>query len=853
MKLVLNGKEIEFEGRPTILQLARANGVNIPSLCDHERLSPFSGCRLCLVEIEGRSGFPPSCGTYAEEGMKIKTDTPQLKKLRRQILELILSEHPSSCLICSEKQACDDYKSTIRKVGETTGCVLCPNNQRCELQDLVEALDIKDVPFPALYRDFEVKRKDPFFDRNYNLCILCGRCVRMCHEVRGASAISFVYRGSEEVIGTVFDKTLLEAGCQFCGACVDTCPTGALTERALKYETLHDQTSKTICPFCGLGCVLEADLRRGRIISTHPANGAALNQGQACAKGRFVLKDVVHTSKRILSPKIRKGKEMEDVGWDEALDFVAKKLKSYKGSELALIDSPQMSCEDVYVSRKFAREALKTKNVAASPGYAPPSVYESLSLDDSTLIPFNFKLEDIAEAKTIVLVDLDLSVSHPIVWVEVLDAVKNGANLVVLSPTELASTRFATHWLRHKPGSEIHLLAYLSKIILEETENSDWPKIDGYEPFSKTINKLSIERLRDWTGIVETQMRDAAQTLLEEGPVVYMFGMELTSLSQKNMGGLALRNLALLTSGQLVPLGLENNQRGHFELTYPSSIKDRSINDIHLAAGEGRIKGVYFLGTFPWPKNTKTEFIVYQGTHENDISLRADVVLPAATFAEAEGTYVNIEGRIQKSFPVLEPVGEAKPDWWIFSQLAKRLKLAGFSYKNVSSVLAEIQKNNFGLKKASPEDLKKEKELFVQEKRGGISKFVPLKFPSTLPSVNKRFPFLMVNDYSLDAYRSLYLGEVSRGLGILRNPEWISLCPKDADRLGLQHGDEVKISSELGKMSGYVKLNDTVVEGTVKTNFIWNENIKFHDIILKALGSDDFKSIRVLPVKIERG
>jgi len=189
MKLVLNGNEIEFEGRPTILNLARNNGVAIPSLCDHERLTPFSGCRLCLVEIEGRRGFPPSCGTYAEEGMDIKTDTPQLKKLRQQILELILSEHPSSCLICSEKQDCDDHKSTIRKVGETTGCVLCPNNGRCELQDVVESLEIKNVPFPALYRDFDVKKKDPFIDRNYNLCILCGRCVRMCHEVRGASAI----------------------------------------------------------------------------------------------------------------------------------------------------------------------------------------------------------------------------------------------------------------------------------------------------------------------------------------------------------------------------------------------------------------------------------------------------------------------------------------------------------------------------------------------------------------------------------------------------------------------------------------------------------------------------------------
>jgi len=853
MKLVLNGKEIEVEGRPTILQIARENGVKIPSLCDHERLTPFSGCRLCLVEIEGRRGFPPSCGTYAEEGMKIKTDTPQLKKLRQQILELILSEHPSACLICSEKKDCDDYKSTIRKVGETTGCVLCPNNGRCEFQDIVEALEIENVQFPALYRDFEVKKKDPFFDRNYNLCILCGRCVRMCHEVRGASAISFVYRGSDEVIGTVFDKTLVEAGCQFCGACVDTCPTGALTERALKYETLPDGQSKTICPLCGIGCALDVDLKNGKILSTRPANGTSLNRGQACVKGRFVLKDVAYASERIKTPKIRKGKELEEVGWDEALDFAAQKLKTYKGSELALIDSPQMSCEDIYVSRKFAKDAIKTKNVAASPGFAPQSIYQSLFLDNGTLSPLNFKLKDIAKARTIVLMGTDLTVSHPIIWLEALEAVKNGANLVVVSPTELASTRFATQWLCNRAGSEIHLLGYLSKIILEQEEASELKGIEGYETFLKSLGKLSLERTVELTGINEHQLRDTALSLLEEGPVAYLFGMELTAFAQKNMGALALKNLALMTSGQLFPLGLENNQRGHFELTHFSSLRDMKINDLLQSVEDGRIKALYVMGTLPWPKKVKAEFIVFQGSYENDFSQKADVVFPAATFAEVDGTYVNIEGRIQRSFPAIEPLGEARPDWWILAQLAERLKLTDFKYKKSASILNEIQKNNFGLKKASPEDLKKGKEIFVQERKEEKSQFFPLEFSPSIPGVSKKYPFLMLNDYNLDAYRSLYLGHVSRGLEKIRDPEWISLCPEDAEKIGLEHGDNVAISSELGKMSGRVRLTNAVTEGIVKSNFIWSENQKFYKTILKALGSDDFKSIRVLPVKIERG
>ncbi len=853
MKLVLNGKEIEFEGRPTILHLAQKNGITIPSLCDFDRLTPFSGCRLCLVEIEGRRGFPPSCGTYAEEGMNIKTDTPQLKKLRQQILELILSEHPSSCLICSEKQDCDNYKSTIRKVGETTGCVLCPNNGRCDLQDVVKVLEIENVHFPALYRDFEVKKKDPFFDRNYNLCILCGRCVRVCHEVRGASAISFVHRGSNEVIGTVFDKTLEEAGCQFCGACVDICPTGALTERTLRYETLPDGASKTICPFCGIECVLDVDLKEGRMLSTRPANGSSLNRGQACVKGRFISKDVVYTAKRINSPKIRKGKDLEDVGWDEALDFVARKLKSYKGSEIALIDSPQMSCEDIYVGRKFAKEALKTKNVTDSLGFARESIYSSLSQDDSWLSSLNFRIKDIAKARTIFLVGTELSASFPIVWVEVLEAVKKGANLIVVSPTGLPSTRFATHWLKNKAGSEEQLLGFLLKNVLEQEEISNFQSIEGYESLLKSLDKLSIKDLEAWTGIRENQLTETASSLLEEGPVAFLFGMELNLLSRQNMGSLALQNLALLTSGQLYPLGLENNQRGYFELTHLVIPKNKTIGDIQHAVEDGRIKALYAMGSFPWSKKKKTEFIVFQGLYENELSLKADVVLPAASFAEVDGTYVNIEGRIQRSVPAIEFIGNSKPDWWIFAQLAKRMKLSSFNYKKSANIMKEIQKNNFGFKKASPEDLAKGKEIFVQEQKKEFARFFPLKFSPPIRGVGKRYPFLMLNDYNLDAYRSLYLGHVSKGLGKIKNPEWISLCPEDAKKLGLGEGDRVKISSELGRMSGFVKVTNSVTKGIVKSNFIWNENQKFYHTILKALGSEKFKSIRVFPVKIERG
>ncbi|MDH4272844.1 MAG: 2Fe-2S iron-sulfur cluster-binding protein, partial [Candidatus Aminicenantes bacterium] len=202
VKLKINGRDIAAASGSTVLEAAQAHGIRIPNLCASKGLTPYGGCRLCLVEVKGKRGYLPACCTVVEEGLEVTTDTPRLQALRRQTLELILSEHPHACLICSEKKDCEEYKSTIRKVGEVTGCVLCSENGRCDLQDVVTELKVERVRWPASYRDFEVHREDPFFDRNYNLCILCARCVRVCSEVRGAAAISVVYRGPRAAVGT---------------------------------------------------------------------------------------------------------------------------------------------------------------------------------------------------------------------------------------------------------------------------------------------------------------------------------------------------------------------------------------------------------------------------------------------------------------------------------------------------------------------------------------------------------------------------------------------------------------------------------------------------------------------------
>jgi len=844
MRIIINGKQIEVDNRKTILETARENNIYIPSLCDHSGLIPFSGCRLCIVKIKGRKGYAPSCSTYVEEGMEIKTESPQIGKMRRQILDLILSEHPNACLICNEKENCDEYKATIRKVIEVTGCVLCPNNGRCELQDIVEYLKVDKVSFPSVYRDFEVKKNDPFFDRNYNLCILCGRCVRVCHEVRGISAISFVNRGPQTVIGTPLDRPLLDSECQFCGACVDICPTGALTERAIKYEHLPSNKVKTICPVCSMGCELEVELKDERILSFSPSDDGPVNHGQACVRGRFTLKDIVYSPRRIVRPLIRKNKKLEEVSWQEALDFVVQGLKNYRGKEIVLTASLQATCEDSYILRKFARDVLKTENIVSTAYFSPLGVYRDLAKKKGFEPYLNFKIEDISKAKVIFLLGEDITVSNPIIWLKVFEAVKEGAKLIVASPTPFSLNRFSSLWLRIKPGSEYYLLSFLSKVLLDRGQIETYSHFENFDSFEGSLDNLRISQVKDLTGISLEDFKKTA-LFLNEKPAVFLFGSAFTQSEWSDQNVSALWNLSLQNSAHLIPTGLESNSRGFLELARPSSGEEMGMSQITQGVTERKIKSIYSLGPVPYLEEKKPEFFVIQDSFMNENMRMADAILPAATFAEVEGTFVNTEGRIQKFEKVIDSLGDAKPDWWIISQLARGMSHEGFDYKTSSEIMEEIQKFVHAFSKVSYTGLKKGKEIFLREDANGKKKFIPIKFVQKTIQTDKKYPFLLIQDYSLDYYRSCSLSQESKGFALIRNSRWIRMNPEDAARLELKSGGAVVVESSLGKTRGYVKVFESIPAGTVVANFLLNESKPFSMMSSAGLGA--------LPVRIKRG
>ncbi len=358
MKLTIDGRTVNAQQGQTVLECALQNDIAIPHLCTHSHLSPFGACRLCVVEIEGMRGYPTSCTTPAAEAMIVRTDTAALRNLRRNILALMMLEHPSACLLCGRRELCEQYRPEAEKAGRTTGCHTCNNKEICEVRALSEELGLSDLPVPPFYHHRPVDRSNPFIDRDLNLCILCGRCVRICKHQQGKAVIDFVNRGSETYIGQAFGHLLLEAGCQFCGSCIDVCPTGTLADRYAKWYGKPDTTSQSTCIFCDQACALELGAKEGRIIAAKAVN----EDVPVCVLGRFAIPEFLNGTDRLSVPYIRVGEVLRQTDWEEALEKTALQLKQFTGSDFAMVCDTTSTLEDRHIFKKFTNEVMKSKN-----------------------------------------------------------------------------------------------------------------------------------------------------------------------------------------------------------------------------------------------------------------------------------------------------------------------------------------------------------------------------------------------------------------------------------------------------------------------------------------------------------
>jgi predicted molibdopterin-dependent oxidoreductase YjgC len=619
--LRIDGQEVEVPEGTAVKDAAKKAGIVVPGLCDHPQLEPYGGCRLCLVEIEGIRGYPSSCTMPVSEGMVVRTDTPALKSLRRSVLEMLLSEHPSICLTCERAGKCDDIREAMRKAPQSMGCRYCPADGRCELQAVVKLIGLEKVNLTHLGGIKEVVRS-PFFDRDPNLCILCGRCIRACED-RGLGVISFIFRGFEARIGTAFERPLEESGCRFCGACVDVCPTGSLSERAGRWAGQASQVVGTTCPYCSDNCQIDLEIKSERLIGARPTSS------KLCVRGRFGLQ-FVHDGGRLQRPLVRKNEKLVEVGWQEALDFAARGLKEHRGERFALFASGLLTNEALYLARKFARQVMMSEAVA-------PDIS---SIDCS--------IEDLRDPALVVG---DFAETNPSLEVEL-----RSLQPVVVSPFGTMLARKARQWLRPAPGGEALTLRSLVQAMKGEA-------IAAGSVSSEEIGRAAV---------------DLRGALVVVGPEC--------SAEIRNAAG----DLACAAGGRLWLVGRSCNSRGAAALGLHLSY-EKAIG----ALSSRRLRAAYVAGSNPVRARPELEegfrdldFLAVQDLFMTETARLADVVFPAASFAEVDGSILGGKDEMLPLRSALPPLG--RPDWKILAELGRRMGGAGFDYNGSEAVAREM-------------------------------------------------------------------------------------------------------------------------------------------------------------------
>jgi len=830
LSLEINHRKVSFPEDVTVHRAAELNDVYIPSLCSHKDLSPFGGCRLCMVEIEGMRGYPLSCNTLAQEGMKVLTDTAMLRELRAEILKLILSEHPSSCLVCGEKDECRDYQGTIRKAGVTTGCRFCPNDGQCELQDVVEKVGLTEIDFPIYYHGYEPEHDDPFYDRDYNICILCGRCVRMCQEVRGTGVLAFTYRGPRAKVSPAFGRSHVEAGCEFCGACVDVCPTGALADKASKWDGKPDGSLVSTCPFCAVGCQVELDHKGGRFSKARASMDPEVNDGQLCVKGRFCMPEVTHHFERAKKPMLRKGEYFREVSWEEALAKVTVELKNVRPDEFLMLVSPDLTNESLFAAQKFVRECVGSNGIDST---ARMELAGGLDLW-SELFSLPISIKSIAQADVILAVGLDSRFNFSVVGTKVRKALDRGARLVTIDARDSNLARYTDDWLRPTPGTEGLLLGLLADGLAgRPTDPSSVAEHASVEIEALTRALEILSASKDLTVII--------------GPQVFHYG-SIDELAN------SLRTLSGRPNTNFIPLYFGANARGALEMGVfpeigpggsavpgfggsevpvsepgpqnpgtPEPLR-RGLSLADITSGSKRAKVIYLVGDIPFLERPDCDFLIVQDTYLP--SFKVDAFLPAATFAESGGTLVNMEGRVQEIVQIESPpegpvTGFMRPDWQIFSDLARALQYSGMNYRTPQDVDEDIHRvvPDFPPRPdRMPRRMKPiEKDRGIKGQRDRVSECPNPALDPLIPRSLDPFRFLLVAEPAGYRHRGIDISSKVGGLGELALEEGFRMNPEDIASLGLADGDQITVSLDKGEVvaSGPAKSNSECPKGIV--------------------------------------
>jgi formate dehydrogenase major subunit len=866
--LEIDGKPITVPAGTSVMRAAVQAGVNVPKLCATDSVKAFGSCRLCLVEIEGRRGTPASCTTVAEPGMKVRTSSPKLHKLRKGVMELYISDHPLDCLTCGA-------------------------NGNCELQDMAGVVGLREVRYGYDGKNHfqNPDKKDvsnPYFQFEPSKCIVCSRCVRACEEVQGTFALTIEGRGFQSKVSPG-GKEFFASECVSCGACVQACPTATLIEKSVLEKGQGEHSVITTCAYCGVGCSFKAEMQGSEVVRMTPYKDGKANHGHSCVKGRFAWGYATHKD-RIYKPMIRKRitDPWQEVSWDEAINYAASEFKRiqtrYGRDSIGGILSSRCTNEEGYLVQKMIRTAFGNNNtdtcarVCHSPtGYGLANTFgTSAGTQD---------FDSVEEADVIMVIGANPTDAHPVFASQMKRRLRAGAKLIVIDPRRIDLVRSthveAGYHLPLRPGTNVAIINALAHTIVTEglwkedfvKERCDLAEFERWRNFILD-ERNSPEAMEPFTGVPAADVRAAAR-LYAQGPnsAIY-YGLGVTEHSQGSTMVIGMANIAMLTGNigrrgvGVNPLRGQNNVQGSCDMgAFPhefsgyrhvsnDSVRELFERDwgVHLqgepglrianmidAAIDGTFKGIYIQGEDIAQSDPNTqhitaglsamECVVVQDLFLNETASFAHVFLPGCSFLEKDGTFTNAERRLGRVRKAIEPLN-GLADWQITMKLSTALGYP-MQYNHPSEIMDEIARLTPTFAGVSYEKLDRMGSLqwpcndkapegtpvmhiggFVR----GKGRFMLTEFVPTEERTSRRFPLILTTGRILTQYN--VGAQTARTQNNMWHPEdLLEIHPEDAAERGIKDGDLVSLTSRAGETSLKARISERMQPGVVYTTF----------------------------------
>lgn len=885
--ITIDGKKINTQRGDNLLKVALEHGIDIPKLCYNEKLTPTGACSLCIVKIENRRGVVRSCTIDVEDGMVITAFDDHLEEIRRTTLDMILSNHNDDCISCS-----------------TDG--------NCELQDLTFRYNLgrDQRMYTPIWGNFANKSDltSPVLDYDSTRCIQCSQCIKACYELQGKGVLGYAERGIGTYVFAGMGKWE-DSQCDGCGECIQQCPTGAITSKAIytQHKMIREKDIErkvtTTCPYCGVGCQLEISLKKDKIVKVDGAQGIP-NYGKLCVKGRFGL-DFIQKKERLKKPLIKKNGQFKEVEWEEALDYTAKRLleikKKYGPDTIGGLSSARCTNEENFVFQKFMRAVVGTNNVDHCARLCHASTVVGLAGAFGSGAMTN-SIDELEGADVILVTGSNTTETHPVIATHIKRAVLfKGAKLIVVDPRRIDLVRYAHLWLRQNNGTDVAWINGLMNVIVSENLQDQGfikERTEGFEELETLVKDYTPEKVESITGIPADQLKAAAKLFgsVDKASIVYSMGITQHTTGTNNVRSLA--NLAMVTgnigkeSTGVNPLRGQNNVQGacdlgalpnvypgyqkvtdaaakeKFEKAWNAKLSDKvgyTVVELMNAAYDKKVKALYIMGENPMVSDPNiqhvkkalesVEFFVCQDIFPTETTQYADVVFPAASFAEKEGNYTNTERRILPLNIVIDPVGESKPDWAIVQEVSCRMGY-DMQYNNVGDIIDEInaltpqyggitkeriQKGELLQWPCPTADHPGTKYLHKGKFAKGKGTFIPAPYSPSKELPDENFPFVLSTGRILYHYHTGTMSRRSKALNQYVEGPYVEMSREDCEALGVKDKDQVKVSSRRGEITTTVMETKRVRKGSVFIPF------HFAEAAANMLTNDEFDPTAKIP------